>query len=177
LKVQRQEAALEREIAVRSELIALLSEFGKALEDKQDIDFDELDRKIAIQIQRWRMNLDATVDDELRSQLQGWCGLFSDTVLNVSRKDMFSDGQLSIRRALGALQQAAINYRDTTRGQTWDSEGTAEYLDEAWQVVFRFNANYYSGHKDNMFAPATPEERRFPQWLIDQTDARKAEQG
>lgn len=177
LKEQRREAALAREVAVRAELIGVLSEFGAALEKQSEIDFDDLDRKIAILIQQWRINLDPVEDDELRGELQAWCGLFSDTMPNVDLTSTSSDGQITIRRGLSSLQQAAINYRDTTRGNTWHSAGTAEFLGDAQMALHDFNADYYCGHTDNKFAPTTPEARRFPQDVIDKRRGQNLEAG
>lgn len=149
LEEQRREAAKEREIAARAELIGLLSEFGFSFRRGVTIDYGELSRRIDTVIQRWRMNLDGIEDAEMRTELQAWAGKFIRLQIIAAPDPLHGAGQAMLHGALDQLQAIAINYRETVGATVLTSETTASRLKGLRDLLEKFIADHYKNHDGN----------------------------
>lgn len=150
LAEQRELASLERQIAARTRLVDLLSEFSEATARDAPIDYAQLDRKIAMAIASWRINLNPVNDRKMRSELSAWGGLFHEIEDALGINDPADHGREILNRAIRDLQKAALNYRDPLPEGVWTPENTAELLREARMLGEEFYAAR-EHHFDRLF--------------------------
>lgn len=138
LAEQRELASLERQIAARTRIVDLLSEFSEATARDASIDYAQLDRKIAMAIASWRINLNPVDDRKMRSELSAWGGLFHEIEDARGINDPADHGRGILNRVIVDLQKAALNYRDPLPEGAWTPENTAEFLREARMIGEEF---------------------------------------
>jgi len=146
LRKHRDEASLERQIAARTKLVDLLSEFSDASKRGAPIDYAQLDRKIAMAIASWRINLSSIDDREMRSELSAWGGLFHQIEAVLGVEDPNNEGPGVLNRVIGDLQRAALNYREPVPVDIWSPSATAAYLHEGRLI----GEEYYEARKDSI---------------------------